>query len=512
VTDILHAPVRKVTLLEDRASIQRVGTIHLDKGRHRLSVPGVPPALQDVSLRADVDGGTVSDVRVQRAMRVQRDSRPDEIGAVEDEMRALQRKASSAGEQMTRAAQRYRAVSMMLMQGMAELPQDVSWGIADEQGWKNTFEALFRRSRALRSEAVAQDIQQREHIDALHNARTRRQLLAQQHHDFTAEAFIDLIVPEAASYQITLEYTVPGALWRPRYTARLRTDGQVEMTSFAAIWQNTGEDWSDVEVVLSTARSSLGTEPPMLQDDLLQAQRKSSKVQVEAREVTVQTTGPASTTAPPSAVSLPGVDDGGEVLSLRAAEPVSIPSDGHLNTVQLAQFTASASVEHVAFPELTELVFLRSVQRNTGAVPILAGPVELIRDSGPVGFGEVLFVAPGATFELSFGPQDALRLQRRTSLKKKTDPVDKWNHRENTVFIDISNISDERFTLRITERIPVSEIDEIKVSLDSTRTTGDITADDNGFCTWKVAVGPQDNGSVRLHWTLSVAPGVHYQD
>lgn len=511
MTSVLNAPVREVTLLVDRASIQRVGSIHLGKGRHRLSVPGVPPALQDVSLRAAVDGGTISNVRVLRAMRVQRSARPDEIGAVEDEMRALSQKATSAGEQMERAAQRYRAVSRMLLQGMAELPQDVSWGIADEQGWKKTFEALFRRSRALRSEAVEQDILQREHIDALHNANTRRKLLAQQQHDFTAEAVIDLIVPEAASYQITLAYTVPGALWRPRYTARLRKDGQLEMTSFAAIWQNTGEDWSNVEVVFSTARSSLGTEPPMLHDDLLKAQRKSSTVQVEAREVAVQDTGPSFATAPPSAVSLPGVDDGGEVLTLRAAGPVTVPSDGHLNTVQIAQFTTTASVEHVACPELAELVFLRSVQRNAGAVPILAGPVELIRDSGPVGFGEVLFVAPGGTFELSFGPQDALRLQRRVSQKKKTDPVDKWTHQEHSVFIDISNISDESFTLRVTERIPVSEVDEIKVCLDSERSTGDITADDNGFCTWKAAVGPQANGSVRLHWTLSVAPDVSFQ-
>ena len=52
---------------------------------------------------------------------------------------------------------------------------------------------------------------------------------------------------------LELSYTIPGASWSAAYTLDLQSSGQGHLRMRALINQNTGEDWSQVEVQLSTA-------------------------------------------------------------------------------------------------------------------------------------------------------------------------------------------------------------------------------------------------------------------
>jgi hypothetical protein len=65
--------------------------------------------------------------------------------------------------------------------------------------------------------------------------------------------------------QLSVEYVVPGARWAPSYQCRLSRDcRQVELVMRALIIQASGEDWSGVKLVLSTAAPLTWTELPEL--------------------------------------------------------------------------------------------------------------------------------------------------------------------------------------------------------------------------------------------------------
>jgi hypothetical protein len=65
--------------------------------------------------------------------------------------------------------------------------------------------------------------------------------------------------------QLSLEYFIPGARWAPSYQCRLSRDcRQVELVMRALICQHSGEDWSGVKLVLSTAAPMTWTELPEL--------------------------------------------------------------------------------------------------------------------------------------------------------------------------------------------------------------------------------------------------------
>lgn len=512
---LLDAPIERVTLFEDRATVTRRGQISLAAGRQRLYLPNLAPVMQDVSLRAEVSQGPaeVTNARVQRALRALQAQKPEEIQAADAEIKALRATLGKIQDDQRRATHRYGSVIKMLAQGAQELPEDVAWGLVDGDAWRQTFATLFQRSRDLLDQTVQAHRTQKDRLAELANAVQRRRQLSAQHHDMVAWVELDVSAEAAGVVEIIVEYTTPNAMWRPTHTARLDTaDNSLSFTSSAAIWQRTGEDWRDVEIVCSTARASLGTEPPLLSDDLLQAKRKSDTVKLAAREVAVQSTGPSTEAAPPARVDLPGVDDGGEVRNLVAPRRADVLSDGHANIIPLFSFEADAEVRYVLMAEVTEAVFLKSTQRNTGTNAILAGPVELIRDAGSVGWSEVLFVTPGAAFELGFGPQDELRVFRESKTKEiAATRLDKWTHQDHFVRLYLSNIGGEPRMVQITERIPVSEVEEIKITLDDDKTSSGYTVNEQGFCTWETPLEGHDHKIVSLDWRLSVAPDVDFR-
>jgi hypothetical protein len=96
---------------------------------------------------------------------------------------------------------------------------------------------------------------------------------------FTAHLEADLAIAATGEYELAFDYVVPNAFWRPYHQAQLQMgeNSQLTFRTDGCVWQNTGEDWLNVDLVFSTARASLGTEPPLLTDDLLNIREKAKK-------------------------------------------------------------------------------------------------------------------------------------------------------------------------------------------------------------------------------------------
>jgi uncharacterized protein (TIGR02231 family) len=509
-------PVKKVTLLEDRAQVLREATVSLQAGRNRLVVMDVAPVIYDVSLRGSVSGidAQLVDVRAQRAMRIAYHEKPEKISEIEKKLEDLFQEFVEVSEDRQQAETRYRAVIEILRKGLHEISDDAGWGLINHQVWNETFESLFRKARTLQNSMLDHyftQIDVSEKASALIN---KRRAFDRPDTRFVAWLAADIDASQAGDVQLCFEYIVPNALWRPSHSATLLADSQLSFRCSATVWQNTGEDWNDVEMVFSTARSSLGVDPPLLADDLLNAQVKSEGVVVEQRQVAVQKTGVNSSAsgaeAPSSSnVDLPGVDDGGEIQNLIATHRSTIVSDGRPNLIPIFDFQTQAKVSLVCMPELDERVFSKSVQKNDGKFPILAGPVELIRDNGFVGWTKVLFVAPGEAFELGFGPDDAIRILRTQQRDANTSHTDKWRHQDTKTQVYVSNLADESKIVELTERIPVSEIEQVKVGIRNDKSNPNPeTIDDNGFCHWNLKLDPHSQQELVFVWRLSSAPNV----
>jgi uncharacterized protein (TIGR02231 family) len=342
-----------------------------------------------------------------------------------------------------------------------------------------------------------------------------------------ARLVIEVVAAAAMDAELTIEYVVPGAAWRPYHRARLDpASGALTIRTDACVWQATGEDWTGAQLIFSTERPSLGTEPPDLADDVLRVRRRPDQVVVETRDLEIDTTGLGRDgEGGRRAEEVPGIDDGGVGTRLRSATPATVPADGRPYRVLLGERQATASVGLVTMPERGLAVHVRAAATNPGPGPILAGPVDLLLASGYVGRGVIGFIAEGEKLELGFGPDAELRVHREALRETEAGGVlSGWNATQVRIAVRVSNLGDTVRKVRVTERVPISEVEQVKVEVappenwqleDDDGRREEITVvtqrsidPDKGMISWLVELPPRERRAVALQYTIKSQKGV----
>lgn len=508
LAQVVEIPIAEITLLEDRAHVVRRGRVSVMQGAPRVRVAGVAPVLVDKTVGAHVLQGTgvrAVDAQVLRRRVIAPEDRPEAVRELDETREVIERELATLADRRSVLETELASLDALAHATAQEITEDVSWGRGDAGGWSVESDMLDERELALVAELRAIRFAERDVLVRLERLDVRRSAASSPAAVEHAEIEVALVAEADAEIELQIDYVVPSACWRPYHSARLvrGPDGQarVQIRCDGCVWQSTGEDWTDVALRFSTQRPSLGTTPPLLADDRLAVQRKSSEVVVEAREQEITTTGlGAEARAVPE---VPGIDDGGEVVSLRAPDRASVPSDGAPYRVELFRFESEVDTELLVVAELAPAVLLRSVQTNRASQPLLAGPVDLIRDAGLAGRTSVLYIAPGERFELGWGPDPTLRVHRRDErLEDESRMLSAWTTQRHKVTLRLSNIGDEHKTVHVKERVPVSEIEKVQISVHPDETTGRVRPDVNGFLDWTVTLEPFGQHSVTLRYDI----------
>ncbi len=522
----MNAPITSVTVLEDRASVTRRGTASLAAGQHRIVIDGVSPALADKTLHATAIGARVLDVRCERYLAPWRD--PDSgstaaPAALREERRALQREHEATLARASSALAEIEALHELATAAHRDLAISAARGtsVAGAPAQLAELDAAEAAARA-RYVAASQDAEASQAALTRLDARIAR--ADAETGEEAARLVVDLIADAennaTSDVVLTIGYIVPGAAWRPYHRAVLaRAAGRVDWTTTACVWQATGEDWTDVDLVFSLERPSLGVEPPELRDDELLVRRRPDTVVVEAREQEQQNTGLGGSPA------VPGIDDGGLGITL-TAHKATIKRDGAPHRVPVGGFTAPTTLSLIAIPLKSPLCHVRARITNTGSSPLLAGPVDLVMASGYVGRAEIGFVAAGEKFYLGFGPESDIRVHR-TETRDRDDGLLGGSTQTVRVAVRVSNLGSERRTIDITERVPISEVEQVSVDVASADAyllgtddhpgpeRGDeitqVTArsiDERGLVTWGVELPPLGRRAVTLEYKIKSQRGV----
>lgn len=506
-------PVTAVTCLEDRAHIERATVLDLEAGVQRLRLGPVSGLAVDRSLHAELTAdhpATVLDVRIVRSWTPRGPLPSADDSPLRLRVHALEEKRFALEQRRDRLRARLDLLSRLAADLLREIGEGAGFGETNEPRWTRELDRVDAErdshGEQLRTVEAGLATLAAELRDAQHVA----SLSEEEPPELVGHIELTVRAETAGPAGLRLSHLTPCALWRPAYRAVLDGDS-LTLETEAMVWQRTGEDWSDVRLTFSTARSAMATEPPRLGEDRLTLKDRSAAerrtVDVEVREQDIAELGPAPV------LGLPGVDDGGEARVMRAPAPVSVPSDGRAHRVPLSVFSTTVSSEYACSPELSPLVTQVVRCDNASGHALLAGPVDLVRNSGFSGRGTLDFTAPGAPIELAFGSCDDYRVVRRAEESRDSTGFAQRTVITRTVHLHLSRFSapgeQGRRTVVLRERIPVSEISAVEIRLrkEACSPPPDVV-DAEGVVRWDVPLPPGGRRTVTLVYELSASAKV----
>ena len=511
----------KATVYTDRAMVTREAKTDVTPGLRQITLGGLPPTLQDQSVRVSAAGSaqakilevrvdqvfldTVSAARIKPILQT-RKSLNDEMRVLNDRLAVITHQRDFLNK-ITIASQESIARELRTQKPSAD-----DWGKL--MGFFDTeFSKLDAESRQIDGKRTALQ----EKLDAV-----EKELASAGGNPEKIEKLITVVfdVGRGGSLAIEASYLITQAGWTPAYDIRVASaDTTVEHTYAAFVRQNTGEDWKDVQLTLSTAQPVLGGAPPELQPWYVNVLERARGGRTDGGLAIMSEEAPPSEAAkmmrkdrpvpPGAAAPAPVAYRTSEVReSLTSASfPItgesSVPADNadHRVTVMIAPLGGSFS--HSAAPKLQADVFFKAALHNSTDYPFLPGPMSVYVDNGFVSISRLPAVMPGEKFDAFLGADNGVHIERKL-LNRVTDVSGLFSKTRKTryeILIIAENRKKTTQTLSLRENVPVSQDERVKVEIILPRPE-DATPDAGGIITWQLRLKAGERKEVRVQYSI----------
>jgi uncharacterized protein (TIGR02231 family) len=481
VTDVAST-VRSVSIHPSSALVTRRATLPPGDGRYRIR--GLPATLAVESVRLRLDGAEANDleVRPQSAARGDGEAR---LAALRTTRMQRQDEHDAAVDAAGLAGTLRRRIERLLDAEAAAHAAEVARGESATDAWSNNLGWLEASLRAARRDERTAAFAVEETLAAVRAIDAELGAAAGQTAATTHAIEFDVVALAAGPHECTIEYQVNGASWRPRYD--LRADAalkEVALTYRAEVAQQTGEDWRDVEVWLSTAEPRRGvtgpearlawidlTSPRHLGDWTVEGLSALGYVgDAGAATQDAEESDRAGFIVHPTAAA---VEREGLSLRYRLPRQETIESRPSSTTVLVGHSRLAMTGQRVCTPSLDREVWIRGRTRNTSDWVMLPGPAAVFFGGDFVGPATIGMVRPGEEFTLHLGREAGL-VVTRTHVEDVAGSAGLFGSRKeqrDRFVIELENLSalasrpDGAVTVEVREVLETSRDDHIEVEL-----------------------------------------------
>ena len=254
-------PIDSVTVYRDSAIITRRGNVEIPAGDHRLVVRGLPDGVDPGTLRLSARSASLrlGGIELQRIVEEQ---------LVNETERTLNRKLRDLGDQHSAIEDEIASAQaqLKLLEGVVAAPtgsgnnaprleSTAIGGLVTTVGSSDAAaRQRIRSAKLLLRELDEQAEKVKAELAKVATARKARSELRASVHGSAA-----------GNATFSVEYQVPNVRWDWQYEARLDSQKKtVALVRQAQLQQGTGEDWSNIELTISTSQPSLNATTPAL--------------------------------------------------------------------------------------------------------------------------------------------------------------------------------------------------------------------------------------------------------
>ena len=511
----LHATSRitAVTVYTDRAVITRTASLDIGTtGAIEVAFEKLPATLVDPSLTVGGRGAAQATILDVTTRKVHVESTPNErVKALEDEVRDLARQRRTLDDRGNVLKAQEASLDRLEGAATAAPTKDAAPRLTIEESIKLLAFLEEQRSKRL-AERQALDAK----LEELEARRTalEKQLAAIRGHNGRAykTVVVRLDAATAGRLDLTVSYALPDASWTPSYDVRANSNAAaIELSYFGRVRQNTGEDWNDVALTLSTAQPSLGGAAPEVGTWVVDVRAPvGGLVLSTAAEVADlrfdkfagQTAAPAArarsaATPPPPAVfgakaAEATVEAAATSASFKITSAATVPSDNSPQKIPVTSVSLGAVPEYSTTPRKLAAAFLTAKVTNTSEFPLLPGAMNVFLDGTFVATSAVKTVMPGEKFDLALGADEGISVKHKRVQRfaEDTGLTNRGRRVTYEYLVTIQNNKKSPARIVVADHVPLSRYERIVVKVLSPSEKEQKPAADGA-----------------LKWTLDLKPG-----
>lgn len=258
--------IKRVTVFPGHAKVERVFTRNVEPGQYTLIFQHLPTGIIDTSIRVAGKGtaeARILNVKVEKAYL--KKAFEKEIQQLEEQKKEIRKEKRILMDRENALAEREKMLkdlSKKTAQALTNVEKASPPPLQNWQGMLEFIEEQLNKIFAKRREITAKNNKLNEkqaHIDFQLNRNRKKRVKEEK------RVMVDLNISKAGNLELTASYLIKEVKWGVQYDLRIdEKDKKASLTCFAAVTQDTGEDWKNVHLTFSTARPLLLKRIPKL--------------------------------------------------------------------------------------------------------------------------------------------------------------------------------------------------------------------------------------------------------
>lgn len=267
--DEISFPVSSVTIYPSSCRITRSKFVALKKGENRLTVNNLPHSLTEDSIRVEIEGSLETRVKdifcEERALVLKDETEYSRMKREIEDISFEKKNLESAYSNLLNEIKLFTDK----MQFREYIKEDMR-PVINPKSWAS-FLSLFRekleKNKNNTRETIFKLIEINEKIKTL-----QANLAKYKSSEKSRERVVTIIIDSEVDAQkkINIYYLQENVSWYPSYFLRSYPErNSIEVNMFAMVKQETGEEWKDVDIILSTANPMFNCAIPQIRSKII---------------------------------------------------------------------------------------------------------------------------------------------------------------------------------------------------------------------------------------------------
>jgi uncharacterized protein (TIGR02231 family) len=506
-----------VTVYQGNALVTREVQVKEGQGLIELVVTPLPAQTIDSSLYTEgTDGLRILTTRF-RTRAVKQDTRA-EVRAKQDQIRDLTHQNAELQKQIEVATQNTQLLGKLEGFTAATLTTLTDKGLFSAENTMKLTTFIMETRGAVGKSQVTLKQQIEANTENIQFFERQLSELAAGADRTERDAVIVIDKANAAAGKVRLNYLVTATSWKPQYKLRAGNEKEpVTVEYLAAVEQQSGEDWTGVDLVLSTAQPRLNAAPPDLlaldvdvtradfalnstsnnqtqnpQQVLNKLQSYSNAKQLrqqaqkdlldnnrEVQEFSLNSAAASEQFAELCAMDAPGGNAAGPAregpsVAYHLDHKLTVPSRNDQQFVEIARIELEPAYFYKTVPVLSQHVYRLAKLTNKSKDVLLPGEATMYVGTDFVGRMTLPLVAIGEEFVAGFGVDPQLQVDRQLVSKRHSiqggNQVQTYEYR-----VRVSSFKGTDVALQVWDRLPHPETESVAVEL--VKTSPELSAD-----------------------------------